>query len=64
MEEFIISKEELIQMFHGEKIIDSGRGWIMDGKEIEIIALHEIDPKYLQDVTNAKFYKIKIKGNR
>lgn len=64
MEESIISKEELIEMFESEKIVDSDIGWIMDGNEIEIIALHDVDPKFLQDVTNAKFYKIKIKGKR
>lgn len=58
MEEQIISKEELIQMFEEEKIIDSGRGWLMSDKEIDIIALHDVDPKFLQDVTNAKFYKL------
>lgn len=58
MEEIIISKEELIKMFEDEEIKDTGRGWLMDEKEIEIIALHEVDPKFLQNVTNAKFYKI------
>ncbi len=58
MEERIVSKEELIQMFEDHKIIDSGKGWIMGDKEVVIIALHEIDPKFLQDVTNAKFYKL------
>lgn len=58
MEEQIISKDELIQMFEEEKIIDSGRGWLMSDKEIDIIALHDVDPKFLQDVTNAKFYKL------
>ncbi len=64
MEEFVISKEELVEMFESERIVDSGKGWMMDGSEIEIIALHEVDPKFLQDVTNSKLYKIKIKGNR
>ncbi len=58
MEEQIISKEELVQMFEEEKIIDSGKGWLMNDKEIDIIALHDVDPKFLQDVTNAKFYKL------
>lgn len=58
MEEIIVSKEELVQMFEEEKIVDTGRGWLMEGKEVEIRALHEVDPKFLQDVTNAKFYKI------
>lgn len=64
MEELIIAKEELIEMFESERIVDTGRGWLMDDKEVEIIALHEIDPKFLQDVTNAKLYKIKFKGKR
>ncbi len=62
MEELIISKNELVEKFKSEEIVDSGDGWIMSGKEIDIIALHEVDPKFLQDVTNAKFYKIKVKG--
>jgi hypothetical protein len=64
MEELIVSKEELIQMFEDEKMIDSGRGWIMEGKLVDIIALHDVDPKFLQDVTNARFYKLIIKGNK
>lgn len=62
MEELIVSKEELVQLFENNIIKDTGRGWIMEGKEIEIIALHEVDPKFLQDVTNAKFYKLIQKG--
>lgn len=64
-EERIVLKEELIQMFEEHEIIDSGRGWMLGDKEIDIIALHEVDPKFLQDVTNAKFYKLIIKrGNK
>ena len=51
-------------MFEEHKIEDTGRGWIMDGKVVEIIALHEVEPKFLQDITNAKFYKLIIKGNK
>lgn len=65
MEERILSKEELIQLFENHDIIDTGKGWMMGDIEVEIIALHEIDPKFLQDITNAKFYKlIPKKGNR
>lgn len=64
MEELIVSKEELIQLFEDQKIEDTGRGWLMDGKFIDIIALHDIEPKFLQDVANAKFYKLIIKGKR
>lgn len=64
MEELIVSKEELIQLFESQVIEDTGRAWLMDGKIIEIIALHDIEPRFLQDVTNAKFYKLIIKGNK
>ncbi|AXX92372.1 hypothetical protein CPU12_06855 [Malaciobacter molluscorum LMG 25693] len=63
MEEKILSKEELIQLFEDRVIVDSGKGWFMNDKEVQIIALHDIDPKFLQDVTNAKYYKIIVKGN-
>jgi hypothetical protein len=64
MEELIISKEELVQFFENQRIVDTGRNWLMEGKVIEIIALHDIEPKFLQDVSNAKFYKLIIKGNK
>jgi hypothetical protein len=64
MEELIVSKEELIQLFESQVIEDTGRGWLMEGKIVDIIALHEIEPRFLQDVTNAKFYKLIIKGNK
>ncbi|QKE28637.1 hypothetical protein AACT_1473 [Arcobacter acticola] len=64
MEELIISKEDLVQFFETQKIVDTGRSWLMEGKVVEIIALHDIEPKFLQDVSNAKFYKLIIKGNK
>ena len=64
MEELIVSKEELIQMFENHVIEDTGRAWLMENKVIDIIALHDVEPKFLQDVTNAKFYKLIIKGNK
>ena len=64
MEELIISKEDLVQFFETQKIVDTGRSWLMEGKVVEIIALHDIEPKFLQDVSNAKFYRLIIKGNK
>ncbi len=61
MEELIVSKETLVELFANEKLIDTEHGWIYNNTEVEIIALHDVDPKYLQDITNAKFYKIKEK---
>lgn len=63
MDELILTKEELISMFEKHTLEDSKRGWLMDGKVVEIIALHEVDPKFLQDIANAKYYKIIPKGN-
>lgn len=63
MEELIVTREELVNMFEEQTIEDTGNAWIMNDKFIDIIALHEVDPKFLQDVTNAKFYKIIVKGN-
>ena len=60
-EEQIVSKDELVELFDNGTIKDTGNGWFMDGNEVQIIALHEVDPKFLQDVTNAKFYKLIIK---
>ena len=58
MEDIIVSKDELIELFETEKIIDTGQGWYMDNSFVNIIALHEIEPKFIQNITNAKFYKI------
>ena len=64
MEEKIVSKEELVLLFEEQEIIDTGKGWMMNEKEVDIIALHDVDPKFLQDVTNAKFYKLTLKEGK
>lgn len=64
MEELIVSKEDLIKLFEEDKIKDTGKGWYMDNKLVDIIALHDVDPKFLQDITNAKFYKLLIRGSK
>ena len=58
LEDIIVSKDELLDLFETEKIIDTGKGWYMDNSFVNIIALHEIEPNFLQNITNAKFYKI------
>ena len=59
MEEIIVSKDELIDMFAKELIKDSNVGWLYeDSMIINIIAIHDKDPKYVYDVTNADYYKI------
>jgi len=60
MEEFIVSKEELHKMFKRKEILDTNKGWYYKGKEVEIIAIHQIEKKYLQDMMHADKYKIKL----
>jgi len=58
MEEQIVSKNDMVEMFSLGVLEDSDNGWLLYGQEIQIIALHETDPKYMQDVTNAEYYKL------
>ncbi|MEA3288938.1 MAG: hypothetical protein U9Q04_02055 [Campylobacterota bacterium] len=59
MEEQIVSKDELVEMFSLGVLEDhENKGWLLYGQEVQIIALHEQDPKYIRDVTNASFYKL------
>ena len=59
MEEQVVSKEELVEMFSlGVLEDDELKGWLLYGQEIQIVALHETDPKYVQDITNASYYKL------
>lgn len=59
MEEFTVSKEELHEMFEKKELRDTNKGWFYKKQEIEIIAIHKVETKYLQDMMNADFYKIK-----
>ncbi|KLE09734.1 hypothetical protein N5U00_05190 [Aliarcobacter butzleri] len=62
MEELIVSKEELIYLFESKTLEDTGKGWLLEGEFfVDIIALHEVEPKFLSDISNAKFYKIVLK---
>jgi hypothetical protein len=58
MEEQIVSKDELVEMFSLGVLEDTDNGWLLYGQEVQIIALHETDPKYIKDVTNAQYYKL------
>ena len=58
MEEQIVSKDELVEMFSLGVLEDNDKGWLLYSQEIQIIALHESDPKYMNDVTNASYYKL------
>ena len=58
MEEQIVSKDDMVEMFSLGVLEDDNNGWLLYGQEIQIIALHETDPKYMHDVTNAEYYKL------
>jgi len=59
MEELIVTKEQLVEMFVSKDIEDSKYGWLYQNIfYVNIIALHEKDPKYVFDVTDAEYYKI------
>lgn len=59
MGELILSKDELIELFIREEIKDTKDGWLyQDDILVNIIALHDQDPKYVYNVTNAEYYKI------
>lgn len=59
MNEIVLSKHELIELFIKEEIKDTQDGWLyQDSILVNIIALHDKDPKYVYNVTNAEYYKI------
>jgi len=59
MEDIILSKDNLIKLFEIEEIKDTDDGWLyMDTYLVNIIAIHDKDPKYVYNITNAEYYKI------
>jgi hypothetical protein len=61
MKELIITKEELAVMFNNGELKDTSNGWLFNDKIVEIIALHETEPKYIKDITKAQKYKLVFK---
>ena len=60
MKELKLSKEQLIKLFEIEDIKDTNNGWLYMNKHfVDIIAIHDKDPKYVYNITNAEYYKIK-----
>ena len=60
MKELKLSKEQLIKLFEIEDIKDTNNGWLyMNNHFVDIIAIHDKDPKYVYNITNAEYYKIK-----
>ena len=58
MEELIITKNELVVMFERGELRDDTKGWLLNGVQVDIIAIHDTDPKYIQNVTNSEYYKL------
>lgn len=64
MEELILSKQDLVKLFKEETLKDTGKSWLYNDKRVDIIALHKIEPKFLQDLTKAEFFKIVPKKDK
>jgi len=59
MDEIVLTKDDLIRLFEQQEIKDTQEGWLYkDEIYINIIAIHEKDPRYIYDVTDAQYYKI------
>jgi hypothetical protein len=58
MEDLIVSQDELKQMFKEKKILDTNNGWFIGDIEVEIIAIHNKEIKYITDMYRADMYKI------
>ena len=63
MEELVITKDELVIMFESGELKDDLEGWLFNDMPVEIIAIHDTDPKYIQNITNAQYYKLILKQN-
>ena len=63
MEDLTITANELKKMFKSKEIVDTNNGWFYKGEEVEIIAIHDKEVKYITDMFRAEFYKIKSKYN-
>ena len=59
MDEILLSRDELIELFVNEDIKDTPDGWLYKNNTlVNIIALHDKNPKYIYNVTSAQYYKI------
>jgi hypothetical protein len=61
-DEITVTKDELVELFQKEILKDDNSGWLYDGSYVEIVAIHEKEPKYIVDITNAEHYKIIFKN--
>jgi len=61
MDELIVTREELKQLFSENILQDKADGWFYKDMQIDIIAIHTQETKHIQDVTKAETYKLKKK---
>ena len=61
MDELIVTRDELKQLFKEKILQDTPKGWFYKDTEIDIIALHTQETKLIPDVTKAETYKLKRK---
>jgi len=62
-DELIITSDELKDLFKKKILKDTNKGWYYNDFEVEIIAIHDIESKYLHDITKAERYKlVKVKN--
>jgi hypothetical protein len=58
---FIVSKEELAELFLTNRIEETHYGWILDKKRINILAVHSNEIKYIEHLHKSDAYKIVYK---
>lgn len=61
MEELIVTRDELKQLFAENILQDRNEGWFYKDTQIEIIAIHQKETKLIQDVTKAETYRLRKK---
>jgi len=61
MDELIVTRDELKQLFRDKILQDTPKGWFYKDTEIDIIAIHSKETKLIPDVTEAETYKLKRK---
>lgn len=61
MDELIVTREELKQLFSENILQDRPKGWFYKDTQIDIIAIHQAETKHIPDVTKAETYKLKKK---
>ena len=61
MEDLLVSADELKKMFKDKEVLDTNEGWFYKDNEIEIVAIHDKEVKYIMDMARAEFYKLRLK---